>query len=84
MSVPSHSPDAAVLEHLTGRSRGLYSWITSDQVALLLDRDGLLRVQAPGDLDVEGELIARVRRQEGVFHLITAPGARVWVNRLPI
>ncbi|MCE8546494.1 trypsin-like peptidase domain-containing protein [Ruegeria pomeroyi] len=84
MSVPSHTPDAAVLEHLTGRNRGLYSWITSDRVELLLDRDGWLRVLAPGDVGIPGELIARVRRQEGVYHLITAPGARVWVNRQPV
>ncbi|NDW47523.1 serine protease [Ruegeria sp. PrR005] len=84
MSAPTQHPDAAVLEHLTGRNRGLYSWITSDAVDILLDDDGILRALAAGDVRVSGQVVARILRQKNGFHLITAPRARVWVNRQPV
>lgn len=84
MSAPTRTPDAAVLEHLTGRNRGLYSWITSGSVDILLDDDGMLRALSPGDVRVSGQPIARIVRQENRYHLITAPGAHVWVNRQPV
>ncbi len=81
MTAPTPSPCAAVLEHLTGRNRGHYSWITSDAMDIWLDGDGGLRVLLPGAQLPEGQHMARVLRDGERFSVDAAEGAELWVNR---
>ncbi len=81
MTAPTPSPCAAVLEHLTGRNRGHYSWITSDAMDIWLDPDGGLRVVLPGAQLTEGQHVARVSRDGETFSVDALDNAEIWINR---
>jgi serine protease Do len=74
------TPIAATLEHLTGRSRGQVSWITTDTAWAWLNSDGRLRITAT-DMAPSGSVpIARFSRTSKSFEIETADGSELWVN----
>lgn len=74
-------PSAAVLEHLTGRNRGSFTWITADAADLWLDATGAARLATPGNAPSDGRLAARIRRANGAFDIDSAERGDLWVNR---
>ncbi|TMV08796.1 trypsin-like peptidase domain-containing protein [Ruegeria sediminis] len=81
MTAPTPSPCAAVLEHLTGRNRGHYSWITSDAMDIWLDGEDRLRVLLPGARLLEGQHVARILRDGEEFSVVSSDSSEIWVNR---
>lgn len=83
----SGGPNAAALEHLTGRSRGSYGWITGAMSDVWLDETGRARMVDPNDQNTpapKGQKAARISRSDGGFDIIAAPDAALWVNRKPV
>ncbi|MCA0872868.1 trypsin-like peptidase domain-containing protein [Seohaeicola saemankumensis] len=74
----SHA-SAAVLEHLTGRSRGSFGWITGAGAEVWLDDAGRARLDAG-----TGSLAAVITRSGTEYDIAAAEGARLWVNRQPV
>lgn len=73
-------PIAATLEHLTGRSRGQLSWITTDTACAWLASDGRLRIGAT-DLAPTGAVpVARFKRTNNSFEIEAIDGSDLWVN----
>lgn len=84
MTVPAPYPTAAVLEHLTGPSRGHYTWITAETVDIWLDPDNVLCAMAPGHAPTQGKYLAQILREGDGFRIAAVPGAEIWVDREPV
>lgn len=72
------------LEHMTGRSRGVVTWLGADAVDIYLDENGVLRA---GDAPVDAppsSLVARLRPTEDTFEIEAAEGCSLWVNGAPV
>lgn len=81
MTDPDDIPIAAALEHLTGRCRGQFSWITGDHSAAWLSPDTPFRVTGAGAV-VDGAVrVARFHRQGDGFQIEATPASPLWVNR---
>ncbi|WP_146343963.1 trypsin-like peptidase domain-containing protein [Phaeobacter marinintestinus] len=74
------STTAAVLEHLTGPSRGSFSWVTGEEVGLWLLPNGALRCASDGTHVDAATRVARITRA-GSGYEISADSAPIWVNR---
>lgn len=77
--IDTSGPSAAVLEHLTGRSRGSFAWITGPGAEVWLDDAGRASLTAGF-----GALAATITRQGRTFDIAAADGAKLWVNRKPV
>ncbi len=79
-SFADHSVPVAVLEHLTGPSRGTLTWLGSAAVVISLDdrRRPQVRESTIGE-PVSGA-IARLMRLDSHYEIETLPGKSVWVN----
>lgn len=75
---------AAMLEHLTGTSRGNCSWITGDEAGAWLAPDGRLRLAGRADGPAGMVLAARLRRVGAGFVIEAPEGAALWVNGNPV
>lgn len=74
----------AVLEHLTGLSRGTVTWLGSDGVAVSLDDANCLHIE---EIDSEASTedhIALLRQVDGDFEIETIAGQLIWVNGRPV
>jgi len=80
MNDAPQTPIAATLEHLTGRSRGQLSWITTDTAWAWLSSDGRLRITAT-DMAPPGSVpVARFSRTSKNFEIEAVDGSELWVN----
>jgi serine protease Do len=70
----------AVLEHLTGASRGKASWLAEPALNVILRQGRLIDVTAEEVSDGEGELVARLKRSGETFEIEAAGGQRIWIN----
>ncbi len=71
---------AAVLEHLTGPSRGSASWITGAAADLAVRPSWLVAVGEPGAPIEDAEPVARLHRSGATYELEALNGHAVWVN----
>lgn len=76
--------EAAVLEHLTGPSRGTVTWLGGRALDIALDRNRFLRVWESRPDEAPSDLIARLRRVGDSYDLEAAEGSLVWVNGVRI
>ena len=74
------TPIAATLEHLTGRSRGQLSWITTDTAWAWLSSDGRLRIIAKDTAPSGSVPVARFSRTSKSFEIEAVDGTELWVN----
>ncbi len=72
--------EAAVLEHLTGPSRGTVTWLGGQALDISIDRNRFLRVWEPRPGEPPSGLIARLRRVGDSYDLEAVEDATVWVN----
>jgi serine protease Do len=78
------NPIAATLEHLTGRSRGQLSWITTDSAWAWLSDDGSISITA-SDVAPSGTVpVARINRANGSFEITAIDDSEIWLNHKPI
>lgn len=82
METPDSGPVAGMLEHLTGKSRGSFSWITDATSETWLDRGGCLR--AGPSAPAGARVLARLHRVGRSFDIEAAPGEQLWINRKPV
>ncbi len=69
----------AVLEHLTGPSRGTVSWLGDADLFAVLDESRVLRLSnTPGEKSTD--TLAHFRRINGRFEIIAAAGHNIWIN----
>ena len=73
----------AVLEHLTGPSRGMVTWVGDKELNVTLRPGHLLHVTAQEPIGDEGELVARLLQSDGTYELEAVDGCTVWVNGQP-
>ena len=74
----------AVLEHLTGPSRGTVTWLGSSGVAVSLDDASRLHIaEIDSHVSAEGR-VALLRQVDGGFEIETFPGQLIWVNGRPV
>jgi serine protease Do len=74
------STEAAVLEHLTGPSRGTATWLGERSLDIAIDRDRFLRVWESRPDEPPSGLIARLRRAGDSYKLDAVENYPVWVN----
>ncbi len=74
----------AVLEHLTGPSRGTVTWVGERKLNVTLRPSRLLYVSAEEPAVDDGELVARLRRSDGTYEIEAVDGRLIWVNGRPI
>jgi len=72
--------EAAVLEHLTGPSRGTVTWLGGQALDIAIDRNRFLRVWESRPDEPPSGLIARLRRAGDSYNLEAAEDCPVWVN----
>ncbi len=68
----------ASFEHLTGHSRGTATWLSGDELALVLGKNQMLRV-VPGEKGF-ASAIARLTRDGDTYHLEAGTGEPLWIN----
>ncbi len=73
------SPKVAVLEHLTGPSRGTVSWLGDVELSAVLDESRVLQLVASADQAAK-DAIAYIKRVEGRFEVSAAHNQTIWVN----
>lgn len=76
----TRSPVAAALEHLTGRNRGQYVWITGRSANIWLTAAGELCLTETAACPEGVVSAARITREGEVFDIEAPEGARLWVN----
>jgi len=75
---------AASLEHLTGASRGMVSWLNAGSLAVHLSAQNTLRVvEAEANAPPDTEM-ARLHRAKGSYELVSGEAPVVWVNSKPV
>lgn len=74
----------AVLEHLTGPSRGTAIWVGERKLNVTLRRGRLLHVSSEEPGDSDGEVVARLHRSNGTYEIEAAGGRQMWVNGRPV
>ncbi len=74
-----NSPKVAVLEHLTGPSRGTVSWLGDVELSAVLDESRVLQLVASADQAAK-DAIAYIKRVEGRFEVSAAHNQTIWVN----
>ena len=74
-----NSPKVAVLEHLTGPSRGTVSWLGDVELSAVLDESRVLHLVASADQAAK-DTIAYLKRVEGRFEVSAAHNQTIWVN----
>ncbi|MEQ8667219.1 MAG: trypsin-like peptidase domain-containing protein [Rhodospirillales bacterium] len=74
----------AVLEHLTGPSRGRRTWIAADAVDIALTPSSMVHCRETRNGLAPDGLVARFRRRDGSYELIAAADQTVWVNGEPV
>ncbi len=77
-------PVVAALEHLTGRCRGQYSWLTAREAMAWLDGAGRLSVTAPTEERPNATPVARFLRADDGFEIEATGNCPIWVNRAPV
>lgn len=80
MTGASPQTTVAALEHLSGVARGTTTWITADDVDVVLTKDYRLRVTAVDTEHPGADAIARIKRRNGSFGLEAVTAGTVWVN----
>ena len=70
----------AVLEHLTGASRGKATWLADPSLNVILRRGHLIDVIADDVSEDDGELVARLRRTDDTFEIEAVSGQPIWIN----
>ena len=74
----------AVLDHLTGPSRGRRTWVAADAVDLSMTPSRLIHCrETRGGVAPDG-LVARLRRSGRSYELIAASEQTVWINGQPV
>lgn len=86
--MPNREPQSfpapvAVLEHLTGPSRGTATWVGEGKLNVTLRRGGLLDVSSEEPESSGGILVARMRRSNGAYEIEAAGERQMWVNGRP-
>lgn len=76
--VASRTP--AVLEHLTGASRGKASWLADQSLNVVLRPGRLLDVSTEEVADGDGEVVGHLTRSDETFEIEAARGQKMWVN----
>lgn len=76
----SPSAEAAVLEHLTGPSRGTVTWLGGRALDISIDHNRLLRVWESRPDEPPAGLIARLRSAGDSYELEAVEDCPVWVN----
>lgn len=75
----------ALLEHLTGPSRGTATWVGERKLNVTLGAGRLLNVSAAEPADDDGEVVvARLRRSDGTYEIEAVGGRLMWVNGRPV
>jgi S1-C subfamily serine protease len=77
-------PCAAMLEHLTGPSRGTCSWISSGSAQAWLDAGNRLVLTDPGARPDGATAAASFACTPSGFEIEAATGTDLWVNRRPV
>jgi S1-C subfamily serine protease len=70
----------AVLEHLTGASRGKATWLADPSLNVILRRGRLIDVTADDASQDDGELVARLTRAGDTFEIEAVDGQPIWIN----
>lgn len=84
MTLLPETSAAAMLEHLTGPSRGTCSWVATAEAEAWLDPSGRLQMVLGGDAPPGRHLAARFRRSGPVFVIEAPDEGELWVNRQPV
>ena len=71
---------AIALEHLTGPSRGLVTWLNGAALDVSVRADRHLRISSSQPNKTPDELVARLRRVDQSYEIVAAEGRTVWVN----
>ena len=70
----------AALEHLTGPSRGLVSWIHDASVSVTVQSGRFILSTSAIDDDASAEIIARLNRSGSTYKIEASPEQPLWVN----
>lgn len=73
----------AVLEHLTGPSRGTVTWLGDTQLEVSVDGSRRLQVKEIDEKEPTVDAIAKLWRTDGSFEIETVVGNSVWINGRP-
>ena len=71
---------AAVLEHLTGPSRGSVTWLNASTLNIYLSPEGYFRTSETRPGESRDDVIARLHLAEDTYELEAREGQSVWVN----
>ena len=71
---------AAALEHLTGPSRGMVTWLSGPTLDISLRTNRFLRVSEARPDEPRDDLVARLHRAEDTYEIEALEGRPVWVN----
>lgn len=77
-------PIVGALEHLTGRCRGQFSWLTADEALAWWSPDTPFRITGPGGTVDRAQVVARFRRVTDGFEISATEACPLWINRQPV
>jgi serine protease Do len=72
--------EIAVLEHLTGPSRGRITWLSGMALEISLTPGRFLRISEPCPGETRSDLIARLLRVGNSYEIEAREGSPIWVN----
>jgi len=75
---------AIALEHLTGPSRGMVTWLNGAALDVSMRADRHLRISASQPSEAPDDLVARLHRVDHSYEIVAAEGRPVWVNGQPV
>ena len=75
---------SAVLEHLTGSSRGRVNWLSQPALNAVLDQDGVLRLYPAVSTPSAGTAVATLETTDGTVLIAAAKGRTLWIVRCQI
>ncbi len=71
---------AAALEHLTGPSRGMVTWLSASALDISLRPGRLIHVSEARPGEPRDDLVARLHRAENTYEIEAPEGLPVWVD----
>ncbi len=75
---------AAVLEHLTGPSRGSVTWLGASTFEVTLSLEGLIHVSEARPDETEGDPVGRLHPAGDSYEIEAPEGRPVWVNGMRV
>jgi len=75
---------ATALEHLTGPSRGMVTWLHGPALDISLSPDRFLHVSVARPGNLRDNLVARLIRADGTYEIIAVEDRRLWVNGVAV